>query len=67
MKVYDLEEYRQRKQLRDKLSELEQMEDQVYLNYEVEEQVGYERFKRLIEILVLSDEEDNFDEEENND
>ena len=67
MKVYDLEEYRQRKRLRDKLSELDQIEDEVYLNYDVEEHIGYERFKKLIEILVLSDEEDNCDEEEDND
>ena len=66
MKVYDLEEYRHRKQLRDKLSELEQMANEVYLEYDAEEQVGYERFKRLIEILVLKDEEDNFDDEEEN-
>ena len=66
MKVYDLEEYRQRKQLRDKLAELEQMATEVYLDYDAEEQVGYERFKKFIELLVLN-EEDNFDEEENKD
>ena len=67
MKVYDLEEYRQRKQLREKLSELKDMKEQVYSEYGADEQRGYERFKRLIEILVLKDEEDNFDAEENND
>ncbi len=64
MKVYDLEEYRQRKKLRDKLLELEQMEDQVYLSYDEEEQIGFERFKRLIEILALNNEDSDFGEEE---
>jgi len=69
MKVYDLEEYRQRKQLTNTLEELKDMKEQIYSECGPDEQLGYERFKRLIEIMI-SDKpmaQDNFDHEENSD
>jgi len=64
MKVYDFEKYRQRKQLKDKLSELEEAKSRVYSEYNASEQQGYEKFKRLIEILVLEEEGEDYEEEE---
>lgn len=69
-KVISLEEYRNRKNsnptLEDTLDKLDEMAEIVYSTYSEEEQLGYERFKRLIEIIQQqqANEVDDDNEEE---
>ena len=70
-KVISLEEYRNKTQnpnptLEDTLDKLEEMVEVVYSTYSEEEQLGYERFKRLIEIIQQqqANEVDDDNEEE---
>ena len=55
MKIYDLEEYRNKKRMRETLEKLEEMSDEVYETYSDEEMIGYERFKKLLELLQLGE------------
>jgi hypothetical protein len=66
MKIYDLEEYRRKKKMQETLKKLDEMSEEVYENYSDEEMIGYERFKRLLELLQLGeyDSEVEFDNEE---
>tara|TARA_R110002153_G_scaffold87300_1_gene215985 strand:+ start:21 stop:242 length:222 start_codon:yes stop_codon:yes gene_type:complete len=55
VKIYDLEEYRNKKRMRETLEKLEEMSDEVYETYSDEEMIGYERFKKLLELLQLGE------------
>ena len=63
--VIDLETYRNKKSflIRKKIEELEEMSDIVYATYSEEEQIGFERFKKLLELLELGEYENTEDEE----
>ena len=51
MKVYDLEEYRTQKRLRELLEKLDNLADEAAESYDETEQKGYESFKRLLVLL----------------
>jgi len=67
-KVIDLDAYRRKKknngQLRETLNQLEDMAEEVYDTYSEEEQIGYERFKRLLEVLQLGEYETTEEDQE---
>ncbi len=65
--VIVLDDYREKKSdIRKKIEELEDMSSEVYSSYSEEEQIGYERFKKLLELLELGEYEpqETDDEEE---
>jgi len=64
--VIDLETYRNKKSylIKKKLEELEEMSEIVYDTYSEEEQIGYERFKKLLELLQLGEYETQAEDEE---
>ena len=65
--VIVLDDYREKKSdIRKKIEELEDMSSEVYSSYTEEEQIGYERFKKLLELLELGEYEpqETDDEEE---
>jgi len=65
--VIVLDEYREKKSdIRKKIEELEDISSEVYSSYSEEEQVGFERFKKLLELLELGEYEpqETDDEEE---
>ena len=65
--VIVLDEYREKKSdIRKKIEELEDMSSEVYSSYSEEEQIGFERFKKLLELLELGEYEpqETDDEEE---
>mgnify|MGYP003628200654 FL=1 len=64
--VIDLETYRNKKShlIKKKLDELEEMSEVVYDTYSEEEQIGYERFKKLLELLQLGEYETQTEDEE---
>ena len=41
--------------MRETLEKLEEMSDEVYETYSDEEMIGYERFKKLLELLQLGE------------
>ena len=64
--VIDLETYRNKKShlIKKKLEELEEISELVYDAYSEEEQIGYERFKKLLELLQLGEYETQTEDEE---
>lgn len=67
-KVIDLETYRRKKKTNERfeetLAQLDDMSEEVYTTYSEEEQIGYERFKRLLELLQLGEYETTEEDEE---
>ncbi len=67
-KVIDLETYRRKRKtnegLRETLAQLDDMSEEAYTTYSEEDIVGYERFKRLLELLQLGEYETTEEDEE---
>jgi len=67
-KVIDLETYRRKKKtnegLGETLAKLDDMSGEVYTTYSEEDILGYERFKRLLELLQLGEYETTEEDEE---
>ena len=61
--VIDLAEYRKQvkweQSIWEALEELEDVSDKVYEEYSEEEQLGYERYKRLLEMMLEKETDDD--------